>query len=120
MAAGKGTRMKSQLPKVLHRLGGRPLLQHVLATAAALKAERTLVITGHGADRWRPPSPPAAPAACARCRSWAPATPCSRWCRCCPTTPGSTTLILNGDVPLIRRAPRRAGRGLRRHPSWRC
>ena len=50
MAAGKGTRMKSQLPKVLHRLGGRTLLQHVLDAAAALKAERTIVITGHGAD----------------------------------------------------------------------
>ena len=36
MAAGKGTRMKSSRPKVLHQLAGRPLLQHVLQTAAAL------------------------------------------------------------------------------------
>jgi len=49
MAAGKGTRMKSALPKVLHRLAGRPLLQHVLDSAAGLQADRTLVITGHGA-----------------------------------------------------------------------
>ena len=49
MAAGKGTRMKSRLPKVLHRLAGRALLQHVVDTAAALDARRVVVITGHGA-----------------------------------------------------------------------
>ncbi len=49
MAAGKGTRMKSKLPKVLHRLAGRALLQHVVDTAAALDARRVVVITGHGA-----------------------------------------------------------------------
>ncbi len=49
MAAGKGTRMKSRLPKVLHRLGGRPLLAHVLDTAKALQARQAIVITGHGA-----------------------------------------------------------------------
>lgn len=49
MAAGKGTRMKSQLPKVLHRLAGRALLQHVVDTAADLLARRVVVITGHGA-----------------------------------------------------------------------
>ncbi len=47
MAAGKGTRMKSALPKVLHRLGGKPLLQHVLDTAALLNARQAVVITGH-------------------------------------------------------------------------
>ncbi len=49
MAAGKGTRMKSALPKVLHRIGGRALLQHVLDTAASLQARKAVVITGHGA-----------------------------------------------------------------------
>ncbi|MBC7719281.1 MAG: NTP transferase domain-containing protein, partial [Chitinophagaceae bacterium] len=49
MAAGKGTRMKSTLPKVLHRLGGRTLLGHVLDCAAQLSAKRAVVITGHGA-----------------------------------------------------------------------
>ncbi len=49
MAAGKGTRMKSRLPKVLHRLAGRALLQHVVDTAAALDARRVVVVTGHGA-----------------------------------------------------------------------
>ncbi len=49
MAAGKGTRMKSKLPKVLHQLAGRALLQHVVDTAASLQARREVVITGHGA-----------------------------------------------------------------------
>jgi bifunctional UDP-N-acetylglucosamine pyrophosphorylase / glucosamine-1-phosphate N-acetyltransferase len=49
MAAGKGTRMKSKLPKVLHRLAGRALLQHVVDTAAELSARRVVVISGHGA-----------------------------------------------------------------------
>ena len=45
MAAGKGTRMKSKRPKVLHRLAGRPLLGHVLDSAAALQARTAVVIT---------------------------------------------------------------------------
>ncbi len=49
MAAGKGTRMKSKLPKVLHQIAGRALLQHVVDTAASLTARRVVVITGHGA-----------------------------------------------------------------------
>ena len=51
MAAGKGTRMKSLRPKVLHRLGGRALAQHVLDTAARVSARSVVVITGHGADQ---------------------------------------------------------------------
>jgi bifunctional UDP-N-acetylglucosamine pyrophosphorylase/glucosamine-1-phosphate N-acetyltransferase len=51
MAAGKGTRMKSRIPKVLHRLAGRALLQHVVDTAAELSARRVVVITGHGAEQ---------------------------------------------------------------------
>jgi bifunctional UDP-N-acetylglucosamine pyrophosphorylase / glucosamine-1-phosphate N-acetyltransferase len=49
MAAGKGTRMKSRRPKVLHRLAGRALLQHVLDTAAQLQPRSAIVITGHEA-----------------------------------------------------------------------
>ena len=49
MAAGKGTRMKSTLPKVLHRLGGNALLGHVVDCAAQLSARRAVIITGHGA-----------------------------------------------------------------------
>jgi len=51
MAAGKGTRMKSRLPKVLHRLGGRALLAHVAGTAARIGARDVVVVTGHGADQ---------------------------------------------------------------------
>lgn len=50
LAAGQGTRMKSGLPKVLHTLGGKPLLQHVVDTARRLKANIT-VVAGHGSDR---------------------------------------------------------------------
>ncbi len=49
MAAGKGTRMKSRLPKVLQPLAGRPLVHHVLDTARALQARQAVLITGHGA-----------------------------------------------------------------------
>ena len=54
MAAGKGTRMKSRLPKVLQRLAGVALVQHVLGTAAQLNARSAVVITGHGADQVEP------------------------------------------------------------------
>ena len=50
LAAGKGTRMFSSLPKVLHKLAGRPLLQHVLDTAAQLTDTTTQIVIGHGAD----------------------------------------------------------------------
>lgn len=50
LAAGKGTRMQSDLPKVLHPLAGVPMLHHVLATGATLAPERTVVVTGHGAE----------------------------------------------------------------------
>ncbi|WP_101049662.1 bifunctional UDP-N-acetylglucosamine diphosphorylase/glucosamine-1-phosphate N-acetyltransferase GlmU [Macromonas nakdongensis] len=51
MAAGKGTRMKSRTPKVLHRLGGKALAAHVIGCAAQLGARRAVVITGHGAEQ---------------------------------------------------------------------
>jgi len=50
LAAGQGKRMRSGLPKVLHPLGGRPLLAHVLDTARALAADRICVVYGHGGD----------------------------------------------------------------------
>ena len=103
MAAGKGTRMKSQLPKVLHRLGGRSLLQHVLDAAAGLGAARTIVITGHGAD------------AVESAIAGSGATPVRQMPQLgtghaiqqvVPLLPddNSPVLILNGDVPLIRPA----------------
>ena len=51
MAAGKGTRMKSSLPKVLHTLAGKALVRHVVDTAHQLQARHTIVITGHGAEQ---------------------------------------------------------------------
>ncbi|MBE7426129.1 MAG: bifunctional UDP-N-acetylglucosamine diphosphorylase/glucosamine-1-phosphate N-acetyltransferase GlmU [Burkholderiaceae bacterium] len=99
LAAGKGTRMKSALPKVLHRLAGRPLLLHVLDACAALQARRTVVVTGHAAE------------AVERCVA-------SREVHCVRQQPqlgtghavqqaapllgdDGTTLVLSGDVPLI-------------------
>jgi bifunctional UDP-N-acetylglucosamine pyrophosphorylase/glucosamine-1-phosphate N-acetyltransferase len=53
LAAGKGTRMKSARPKVLHPLAGRPLIEHVLRTADSLHADATVMVVGHGADEVR-------------------------------------------------------------------
>lgn len=50
LAAGKGTRMRSQLPKVLHHLGGKPMVSHSVALAQGLSPERPVLIVGHGAD----------------------------------------------------------------------
>jgi bifunctional UDP-N-acetylglucosamine pyrophosphorylase/glucosamine-1-phosphate N-acetyltransferase len=50
MAAGEGTRMKSSLPKVMHTVGGRPMLEHTLATAAALEPDGIHVVVGNGAE----------------------------------------------------------------------
>ncbi len=51
LAAGQGRRMRSALPKVLHRLAGKTLLEHVLGTVAKLAAVDTFVVVGHQADR---------------------------------------------------------------------
>lgn len=109
MAAGKGTRMKSSLPKVLHRLGGRALLAHVTDCAARVSARQVIVVTGHGAAEVE--------AACAR-PGWFTASPAPslRYVRQAPQlgtghavqqalpllADDGVTLILNGDVPLIR------------------
>ena len=51
LAAGKGTRMKSSMPKVLHRLAGKPLLGHVLDTVGSLEPASITVVIGHGAEQ---------------------------------------------------------------------
>src|SRR5215210_8128532 len=50
LAAGQGTRMKSQLPKVLHPISGRPLVEHVLKTAESVSPATITLIIGHKAD----------------------------------------------------------------------
>ncbi len=53
LAAGQGKRMRSQRPKILHPLAGRPLLGHVLAAAGTLSPHKIVVVVGHGADEVR-------------------------------------------------------------------
>jgi bifunctional UDP-N-acetylglucosamine pyrophosphorylase/glucosamine-1-phosphate N-acetyltransferase len=53
LGAGKGTRMNSELPKVLHPIAGEPLLFHAMASGASLEPERTVVVAGHGAEAVR-------------------------------------------------------------------
>lgn len=50
MAAGKGTRMRSKLPKVMHSLAGKPLIEHVLDVASQVGIKRPFVIVGHGRE----------------------------------------------------------------------
>ncbi|SDI20840.1 bifunctional UDP-N-acetylglucosamine diphosphorylase/glucosamine-1-phosphate N-acetyltransferase GlmU [Aliiruegeria lutimaris] len=50
LAAGQGTRMKSDLPKVLHKVAGAPLLHHAMMSGASLAPERTVIVAGHGAE----------------------------------------------------------------------
>jgi bifunctional UDP-N-acetylglucosamine pyrophosphorylase / glucosamine-1-phosphate N-acetyltransferase len=58
LAAGQGKRMKSELPKVLHAVCGRPMLLHVLAAAEELAVPRTVVVLGHGHSQVEPRLPP--------------------------------------------------------------
>lgn len=51
LAAGKGTRMKSTLPKVLHRVGGKAMVEHVLDAAKSAGSSRNIVVVGFGADQ---------------------------------------------------------------------
>ena len=112
LAAGKGTRMHSALPKVLHELAGRALLDHVLDTAAALEPVRTHVVCGHGAAAVREHRGQAGDI------NWveqakqlgtghavSQALP--------HVQPESTVLVLYGDVPLIRTETLRALLGAR-------
>jgi len=106
MAAGKGTRMKSALPKVLHKLAGRSLLQHVLQSAAGLGADGIVVITGHGAEQVE------ASAHAANLRFVRQMPQLGTGHAVLQAVPVlhdfGTTLILNGDVPLIEPATARA------------
>ncbi len=100
LAAGKGTRMHSDKPKVLHALAGSPLLQHVMDTAVALNPATTCVVYGHGGE--------AVPQALAQyTASFVLQEPQLGTGHAVQQAlpqlnDASTTLILYGDVPLIQ------------------
>jgi bifunctional UDP-N-acetylglucosamine pyrophosphorylase / glucosamine-1-phosphate N-acetyltransferase len=103
LAAGEGKRMKSALPKVLHPLLGRTLLGHVLAAAAPLAADRTLVVVGHGADQvsqhLAEVAPDADPVLQAEQRGTGHAV---RIALDAAPDPAGTVIVINGDAPLLR------------------
>lgn len=102
MAAGKGTRLKSKRPKVLHEIGGRPLLAHVIAAATAIvPAERVYVIVGHEADRVREAVASTGVRFVEQTeqRGTGHAIQCARQA----VAGFQSIIVLSGDVPLIRR-----------------
>jgi bifunctional UDP-N-acetylglucosamine pyrophosphorylase/glucosamine-1-phosphate N-acetyltransferase len=103
MAAGKGTRMKSRLPKVLHRLAGRALLAHVTDTAARLGARHVVVVTGHGAPEVEAAmAAPAAGGTLQFARQEPQLGTGHAVQQAMPLLPDDgTVLVLSGDVPLI-------------------
>jgi len=110
MAAGKGTRMKSARPKVLHTLAGKPLLQHVLDTAVALGADRLITVTGHGAEAVESAMRAALPRAPLSFVRQEPQLGTGHAVQQAVPALGEagTTLILNGDVPLVKLATAQA------------
>jgi bifunctional UDP-N-acetylglucosamine pyrophosphorylase / glucosamine-1-phosphate N-acetyltransferase len=102
LAAGQGKRMRSELPKVLHRLAGRPLLEHVLTSARSLAPRQTVVVYGHGGEAVRE-------SISEQGLVWVRQTP-QRGTghalqQALPALDISVaTLVLYGDVPLTRRA----------------
>lgn len=104
MAAGKGTRMKSRLPKVLQRLAGVPLVQHVLNTAAQLNARSAVVITGHGADQVEPMVLAPGQALAVQCVRQAPQLGTGHAVQqAVPVlADDGVVVILSGDVPLTQ------------------
>jgi bifunctional UDP-N-acetylglucosamine pyrophosphorylase/glucosamine-1-phosphate N-acetyltransferase len=100
LAAGKGTRMRSQIPKVLHTLAGKPMVQHVLDTAAGLRPSRTHVVIGHGADQLREAlvDYPVTFAVQAEQKGTGHAV-----AQALPQLGSGKVLVLYGDVPLIHR-----------------
>ncbi|MFN0041363.1 MAG: bifunctional UDP-N-acetylglucosamine diphosphorylase/glucosamine-1-phosphate N-acetyltransferase GlmU [Burkholderiales bacterium] len=100
LAAGKGTRMQSRLPKVLQPLGGRPLLGHVLARANEIHADRTIIVYGHGGHA----VPNAYPDPSLTFVVQEPQLGTGHAVQMAQPhlLPGGSTLVLYGDVPLIQ------------------
>ncbi len=101
LAAGKGTRMRSRLPKVLQPLAGRPLLAHVLDTAHALHDARCVVVVGHGAQQVRAAF--ASREHLGFCEQEPQLGTGHAVLQACPQLDDSgVVLVLYGDVPLVR------------------
>ncbi len=98
LAAGKGTRMKSLLPKVMHAVAGRPMVLHVLDTVEAIGAERAVVVVGPGMDDVAKAAQPYETAVQAQQRGTADAVKAAK-----QALSGfrGTVFILYGDTPLI-------------------
>ncbi|MCP4205139.1 MAG: bifunctional N-acetylglucosamine-1-phosphate uridyltransferase/glucosamine-1-phosphate acetyltransferase, partial [bacterium] len=102
LAAGQGTRMRSALPKVLHPVGGRPMLERVIATARRGGCERILVVVGHGADDVRRAVTASDVTFIEQRRQLGTGHALAQ---VEPHAPGeSTLLVLSGDVPLVSAA----------------
>jgi bifunctional UDP-N-acetylglucosamine pyrophosphorylase / glucosamine-1-phosphate N-acetyltransferase len=100
LAAGQGKRMHSALPKVLHRIAGRPLLAHVMDAAMSLKPERVIVVHGHGGAEVRAAFPGAPVEWVEQARQLGTG---HALLQALPGIPrAATVLVLNGDVPLVR------------------
>ena len=100
LAAGQGKRMKSELPKVLQPLAGRPLLAHVLDTAARLDAAATYVVFGHGGERVRAALPDAPVNWVLQAEQLGTGHAVQQ---AMPSIPDDhLVLVLYGDVPLLR------------------
>ena len=115
LAAGQGKRMRSALPKVLHRIAGRPLLAHVIDAARALKPDRIHVVVGHGGDAVRAVFAGEAIEWVEQARRLGTG---HALMQALPRIPrAATVLVLNGDAPLVRvetlrKLVRAAGRGI--------
>ena len=101
LAAGQGSRMRSDLPKVLHPLGGRPLLAHVLDTARSLDHATLHVVIGHGAERVQEHFPDAGVNWVLQEQQLGTGHAVAQVMPAIPD--GDTVLIMYGDVPLISR-----------------
>jgi bifunctional UDP-N-acetylglucosamine pyrophosphorylase / glucosamine-1-phosphate N-acetyltransferase len=103
LAAGQGTRMKSDLPKVLHPLAGAPLIAHAITAARAIEPERLVVVTGHGTDAVRTALADIAPeAVCVRQAEQLGTAHAVRQAETALAGFDGDVLVLYGDTPLIR------------------
>ena len=100
LAAGKGTRMKSNLPKVMHPIAGKPMLQHVLDSTAELSPEKIHLVLGHGAEFIREHIGDASLVITLQEQQLGTGHAVMQVLP--KLAPDSTALILYGDVPLIR------------------